>query len=402
MRFQFNTAVLPVAALLLLGACTTVRPVTPPAPAPAAPVTPPAPAISRAADLPLAAVPLRLTAAQAGPALTVFRSSCKSLQAREDRSGLTQAGDWASACAAAATTSEAEAQGFFQGQFTAVAVTPAGATPGSGFATGYYEPEIAGSRTPAPGFPVPLYKRPPDLIDVNLGSFVADWKGRTLRGKLEGTSLVPYADRGAIMAGALKGRGLELAWAADPYEAFFLEIQGSGRLRLPDGSIMRIGYAGQNGRDYVAIGRVLVERGDLPRGGASMDTILAWLRANPGKAPALLAANPSAVFFRELTGDGPIGAMGVAVTPGLSLAADPAFVPLGAPVLVETTLPGNLPLAALMVAQDTGGAIKGPNRVDLFRGAGAAARAEAGALAAKAGITLLLPRAAAARLLARP
>ena len=211
--------------------------------------------------------------------------------------------------------------------------------------------------------------------------------------------LLPYPDRGAIMAGALTGKGLELAYAADPYEAFFLEIQGSGRLRLPDGGIMRIGYDSQNGRDYVAIGKVLLDRGDLPKGGVSMDSILAWLRANPDKAPALLAANPSVVFFREIAGDGPVGAMGIAVTPGVSVAADPAFLPLGAPLFVTTTLPGNVPLSALMVAQDTGGAIKGANRIDLFRGSGAVARAEAGAQAAVAQIVVLLPPAAAARLL---
>jgi membrane-bound lytic murein transglycosylase A len=315
---------------------------------------------------------------------------------REDRSGLTLAADWQAACTAAATATDAA--GFFATQFTAVAI---GTPPGSGFTTGYFEPEIAGSRTAAPGYAVPLYRRPPDLIDVDLGAFAKDLKGRTLRGRLSGTKLTPYPARADIMAGALSGKGLELAWAADPYEAFFLEIQGSGRLRLPDGSIMRIGYDSQNGRDYVAIGKVLRDNGDLPKGGVSMDSIIAWLRANPAKAPAILAANPSVVFFREITGDGPIGAMGVAVTPRVSVAADPAFVPLGAPLRVVTRLSGDRPLTALMVAQDTGGAIKGANRIDLFMGAGAAARADAGAQAAAATIAILLPRAAAARLLAR-
>ena len=245
---------------------------------------------------------------------------------------------------------------------------------------------------------MPLYRRPPDLVEADLGQFSADLKGRKLRGRIEGKALVPYPDRAAIMAGALAGKGLELAWAADPFEAFFLEIQGSGRLRLADGSIMRIGYETQNGRDYVAIGKVLLDRGDLPRGGVSMESILAWLRANPAKAPALLAANPSTVFFREITGDGPIGAMGIAVTPQVSVAADPMFIPLGAPLLVTTTLPGNIPLTALMIAQDTGGAIKGANRIDLFRGAGESARAEAGAQSAPAQILVLIPAAAAARL----
>ena len=245
------------------------------------------------------------------------------------------------------------------------------------------------------------YRRPPDLIEVDLGRFASDLTGRKLRGSVEGTSLKPYLTRGEIMTGALTGKGLELAWAADPYEAFFLEIQGSGRLRLPDGGVMRIGYDSQNGRDYVAIGKVLLDNGDLPKGGVNMDSIIAWLRANPARAPAVLAANPSVVFFREITDEGPIGALGIPVTPRVSVAADPAFIPLGAPLRVITRLSDNRPLAALMVAQDTGGAIKGANRIDMFMGAGDQARADAGALAATADIAILLPRAAAARLLAR-
>jgi membrane-bound lytic murein transglycosylase A len=321
----------------------------------------------------------------ASAALAAFRRSCSALQKRVDRSGLTQPGDWAAACTAAATATDTQA--FFRDHFRAVTIAG-----GEGFATGYYEPEIAGSRTPAPGYATPLYRRPPDLVEADLGLFAGDLDGRKLRGRVVEGAFVPYPDRAAIMAGALAGKGLELAWAADPYEAFFLEIQGSGRLRLPDGGTMRIGYAGQNGRKYVAIGKVLIDRGELPKGGANMDAILAWLRSHPAEAPAILAANPSVVFFRELTGEGPIGAMGVAVTPNVSVAADPAFIPLGAPLIVETTLPGGAPLTALMVAQDTGGAIKGANRIDLFRGSGPTARAEAGAQAAKARIVLLLPK----------
>ncbi|KPF78457.1 MltA, partial [alpha proteobacterium AAP81b] len=337
---------------LVSAPATSAAPTVPPAP------TPPPP--TRAADLPIAVA----TAGDlpgADVALAAFRKSCASLASRDDRSGLTQRDDWLAPCAAAATASDAAA--FFADNFTAVTVAGSGeraGESGGGFVTGYYEPEIAGSRDPAPGFAVPLYRRPPDLIEADLGAFAADLKGRKLRGRLDGNRLVPYPDRGAIMAGALAGRGLELAWAADPYEAFFLEIQGSGRLRLPDGRLMRIGYDSQNGRPYVAIGRVLIDRGELPPGGANMDSILAWLRSHPAEAPALLAANPSVVFFRELTktrpDEGPNGALGVALTPGTSVAADPAFVPLGAPLLVTTTLPGGVALRALMVAQDTGGA----------------------------------------------
>lgn len=389
-----------IIGLALLAACAPRPPVSqklPPAPPnPVALPVPPVP--KRAADFAIAATNFTPSAdapsANADAARTAFRRSCPALLRRDDRSGLTRAGDWAAACTAANAPGDAAA--FFRDQFIPVTIAA-----GAGFATGYYEPEIAGARGPAPGYATPFYRRPPDLIEVDLGRFAADLKGRKLRGKLDGKTLVPYPDRGAIMAGALAGKGLELAFAADPYEAFFLEIQGSGRLRLPDGGIMRIGYDSQNGRDYVAIGKVLLESGDLPKGGVSMESILAWLRAHPDKAPALLAANPSVVFFREITGDGPVGAMGVAVTPQISVAADPAFIPLGAPLFVATTLFGTQPLRALMVAQDTGGAIKGANRIDLFRGAGAAARAEAGAQAAAATVLVLLPRAAAARLTTR-
>jgi membrane-bound lytic murein transglycosylase A len=349
---------------------------------------------ARAADLPIRAA-ATAQAEGADLALAVFRRSGPALLRREDRSGLTIAADWQPACTAAASATDAIA--FFAAEFTAVAI---GTPPGAGFTTGYFEPEIAGSRAQGPGYAVPLYRRPPDLIEVDLDSFASDLRGRKIRGRIEGTRLKPYPTRGEIMAGALAGKGLELAWAADPYEAFFLEIQGSGRLRLPDGGVMRIGYDSQNGRDYVAIGKVLLDNGDLPKGGVSMDSIIAWLRANPARAPAVLAANPSVVFFREITGEGPIGALGIPVTPRVSVAADPAFIPLGAPLRVVTRLSGDRPLAALVVAQDTGGAIKGANRIDLFMGAGAQARADAGAQAAAADIAILLPRAAATRLLA--
>ncbi len=376
-------------ALLALTACAPRLAVAPP------PLPPLATAPARASDLPVTPAPF-VAPADAGAALAAFARSCPALVRRTDRSGLTRPGDWDAACAAAPLARDPAA--FFSTQFRGVAI---GSDAGAGFATGYFEPEIAGSRTAARGYQVPLYRRPPDLIEADLGAFAADLAGRKLRGRIDGNRLVPYPDRAAIAAGALAGKGLELAWAADPFEAFFLEIQGSGRLRLPDGSVMRIGYDGQNGRDYVAIGRVLIDRGQLPRGGANMEAILAWLRAHPGEAPALLAANPSVVFFRELRpprpDDGPIGALGVPVTPRISAAADPAYVPLGAPLFVETTL-GGAPFAALMVAQDSGGAIKGANRIDLFLGTGAAARAAAGTQAAAARIIVLLPVAAAARL----
>jgi membrane-bound lytic murein transglycosylase A len=399
---------LALASLILLAACagkpqrpaiTSVpngagsppasQPVTPPAPAPP-------PAVTNAVQAGAIAVPLPPVGPLPGAAaaLAAFRTSCPGLSRREDLSGLTQPADWQAACAAAAAVLPGQADDFFHTQFVGVDVAG-----GKGFATGYYEPEIAASLTQQPGYAVPMYRRPADLIDVPLGDFAASLKGRTVRGRVQGNRLVPYATREQIAAGALVGRNLELAWAADPFEAFFLEIQGSGRLRLPDGRILRIGYDGQNGRDYVAIGRLLIEQGKLGRGKAGMAEILAWLRAHPDEAPAILNANPSKIFFRLLTGDGPIGAMGVAVTPRVSVAADPAFIPLGAPLLVDTTLSrSGQRQVQMMVAQDTGGAIKGANRIDLFLGPGAEAAADAGAQSAPAQITLLIPRAAALRL----
>lgn len=335
------------------------------------------------------------------PALAAFRRSCAAVQRRADPSGLTTPADWAASCTAA--TAATDPRAFFETQFTAVQVGD-----GTGLNTGYFEPEIAGARTAGDGFRTPIYRLPPDLIEVDLGLFNDTMKGRRVRGRVEGQRLVPYHDRAAIEDGALNGRGLELAWAADPVELFFLEIQGSGRLRLPDGSIMRIGYAGQNGRAYTAIGRTLRERGVLAPGQATMDGIIGWIRANPAEGRALMRENRSYVFFRELTGEGPVGALGVAVTPEVTVAVDPAFVPLGAPLWLSTRIPdvpadGVAPPAAsrdwagLKVAQDVGGAIKGANRLDLFWGAGARARQIAGALSSTGRMWLLLPRAVVER-----
>jgi membrane-bound lytic murein transglycosylase A len=391
---------LPVlASLLLLAACAGKQerpaPLTVPPPQVVTPPTvpPPKPPPTRAADD--AIIPVVIPALpEAAAALAAFRKSCAGLTRREDLSGLTRPEDWQPACTAAASVAPGQEEAFFRDTFRAVIIAG-----GKGFATGYYEPEIAASLTRQPGYDVPLYKRPADLIDVPLGDFAASLKGRTVRGRVQGTRLVPYATREQIAAGALVGKQLELAWAADAYEAFFLEIQGSGRLRLPDGRVVRIGYDGQNGRDYVAIGRLLIEQGKMERGKAGMKEIIAWLRANPAEAPAILNANPSKIFFRELKGDGPIGAMGAPVTPFVSVAADPAFIPLGAPLLVETTLTGPAtPFQRLMVAQDTGGAIKGANRIDLFLGPGAEADAIAGAQSSPARLILLIPATAAARL----
>ncbi len=326
--------------------------------------------------------------ARMGSALRAFRLSCPTLVRRTDASGLTAGSDWQNACSAAASWSEDQARQFFLRYFEAVQVGD-----GAAYVTGYFEPEIAGCRTPRPGCQTPLYKRPADLIEVDLGLFSDSLKGRRIRGKVQDTTFIPYDERAAITTGALAGRAAELAYAEDPVALFFLEIQGSGRLRLPDGSIMRVGYDGQNGRDYTGIGRLMKDRGLIQIG--SMQDIVGWLHANPAQADAIMNENRSYVFFRELTGAGPIGALGVAVTPQGTVAADPAYMPLGAPVLLSLD---RAEPNGLWIAQDTGGAIKGANRFDSFWGAGDDAARIAGGMSARGSALLLLPLGTYARL----
>ncbi len=331
---------------------------------------------------------LPITPDQAARALTAFRLSCPVLLRRTDKSGLTRAEDWAPACAAAATASDPLA--FFATQFETAKVGT-----GQAFATGYYEPEIQGSRTRDAVHQVPVYAKPDDLVEVDLGTFTDTLKGRLIRGRVSGLSFIPYYDRGEIDDGAIAGRVPVIAWAADPIELFFLQIQGSGRLRMADGSVMRIGYAGQNGRDYVGIGALMRDRGLVGPGQLSMQGIMAWLRSNPEQGRAIMRENKSFVFFREITGPGPIGALGVPVTANVSVAADPAFVPLGAPIWLDLD---RAEADGLWVAHDTGGAIKGANRVDTFWGAGDEARRIAGGMSGRGTAFILVPRGTLARL----
>jgi membrane-bound lytic murein transglycosylase A len=317
-------------------------------------------------------------------ALAAFVRSCPRLEKEPD---------WAEACTGARAVPEgddAAARRFFETALTPVLVTNHGEK--EGLFTGYYEPELAGCRERGPSCSTPIYRRPPELVTVELGRFRPSLKGERIAGKVERGILVPYASRAEIDKGALAGRNLELAYAADPVELFFLQVQGSGRLKLPDGSVLRLAYDGQNGHPYVPIGRVLLDRGALERP-VTMQSIKAWLRGAPEKAPGVLGENPSYVFFRELRGEGPVGTMGVALTPGRSLAVDRTFLPLGAPVWLDTGT-----IRRLVVTQDTGGAIRGPVRGDLFWGAGPEAEANAGAMQAKGRIWLLVPAGVAARL----
>jgi len=288
-------------------------------------------------------------------------------------------GTWREPCEGAAALppeDDAAARRFFETAFTPLSVADYGAT--EGLFTGYYESELNGSRRRQGRYQTPIYRRPPDL----------ETAARYSRAEIED--------------GALAGRGLELLWVDDPIDAFFLEIQGSGRVRLRNGATVRVGYDGQNGQAYVPIGRLLVERGVIRRSEATMMTIRGWMNQHPEAGAALRRENPSYVFFRELLGDGPIGAEGVVLTAERSIAIDRAFIGLGIPIWVEADerFASAENIRRLVVAQDVGGAIKGPVRGDLFWGTGSAAASRAGEMNARGRYYLLLPRAVAARLIA--
>ncbi len=305
---------------------------------------------------------------------------------------------WRAACSAARSVpanDDTAARAFFERAFQPYAITGNGSA--TGLFTGYYEPEVRGARVRGGSYATPLLSRPANIVSADLGAFSDDLKGRTLVGRVQGGTFIPYFDRAQIDGGALAGQGLELLWLADPVDAFFLEIQGSGRVQLADGGVVRVTYGGQNGRPYVPIGRVLIERGEIPREQVSLQSIRAWLAAHPAQARGVMDQNPSYVFFRELAGTGadtgPPGALGANLTPGRSLAVDRAFLPLGAPVWLDAADPlGGPPIRRLMVAQDTGGAIKGPVRGDVFWGWGADAETRAGTMKSSGSSYILLPR----------
>ncbi|MEZ5825196.1 MAG: murein transglycosylase A [Geminicoccaceae bacterium] len=270
-----------------------------------------------------------------------------------------------------------------------------------GLFTGYYEPLLHGSRTADARYSVPLHARPSDLVSVDLAAFSEDFKGRRIGGRIEGSRLVPYDDRAAIDSGAIDDVAPTLLWVDDAIDKFFLQIQGSGQVRLDNGEVIRVGYADQNGRPYRAIGRDLIEMGELTRENVSLQTIRAWLDAHPDEAGAIMHKNASYVFFRELdelAGEsGPLGAGNVPLEPGRSLAVDRKFWPMGMPVWLETTAPfpdGEKPLKRLLIAQDTGGAIRGAIRGDVFWGAGDLAEHVAGHMKSRGRMTILLPKAA--------
>ena len=306
-------------------------------------------------------------------------------------------GDWRPICAAVLALPPdvaAPARAFFETHFRPYAVAVGGER--EGLFTGYYEAALRGSRQPGGDFATPLLAKPDDLVMVDLGRFRDGLAGERIAGRVVDGRLVPYATRADIDAGALDGRDLELIWVDDPVDAFFLHIQGSGRVALPDGGDLRLGYAGHNGHPYFAIGRELIRRGALTRDTVSMQSIRQWLADNPDQAADVMQMNRSFIFFRPLDTDGPLGAQGVVLTPGRSLAVDRRHVPLGLPVWLDATAPtadgdADRPLRRLMVAQDTGGAIRGPIRGDVYWGGDPEAAEIAGRMKHPGRWYLLLP-----------
>ena len=335
-------------------------------------------------------------------ALPALLKSCGVLLKAGDDQAVGIAGtvaDWRGPCADAAQVpagDQAAARALFERDFVPFRASNNDQT--EGLFTGYYEAELHGSLARTDQFNVPLYRRPSDLVSVDLGQFRPSLKGQRIAGKVSGTKLVPYATRTEIEAGALAGRGLEFVWVDDATDAFFLGVQGSGRVILPDGQVLRVGYDGENGQPYVTIGRVLAAEG-VPAEQITMPYLRKWIADHGPDGTALMDKNPSYIFFRELKGDGPMGAEGVALVPGRSAAVDRGFVPLGLPFWVDTTDPVEPSgrLQRLFVAQDVGGAIRGPVRADLFFGYGPEAANHAGLMKGKGSSWLLLPAGAAAR-----
>jgi membrane-bound lytic murein transglycosylase A len=333
----------------------------------------------------------------ASDALPSFAASCRFLSTRESSA------IWRDACTAVtsiAAHDDAGARAFFEAQFTPYRVLTADGID-AGRVTGYYEPVLKGSRVRNDHYRYPLYAPPDDLLTVDLSELFPALKNERVRGRLDGRRVVPYWSRADIEAGKAGTSGKELVWLDDPVEAFFVQVQGSGRVQFPDGSSVRIGYADQNGLPYRSIGRVLIDRGELTLETASMQGIKAWGRQHPDRLPALLDENPSYVFFREVATngntsiDGPIGAIGVPLAAGRTVAIDPRFLPLGAPIFLATTEPlSNVPLRRLVLAQDTGGAIRGALRADFFWGSGDDAGRSAGRMNQSGSIWLLWPKGA--------
>ena len=389
---RFSLLALPIVITALLSACST----TPTKPVETARTPSPAPATGPA---PVAGPVLRPVAFNAMPgwdrddvreAWPAFLTSCDVLVKRAA---------WKEPCTVARTV-DANSAGairtFFEAFFVPHQVFNPDGTD-NGLVTGYYEPLLNGARKRGGPYQTPLHRAPEDLLTIDLGSVYPDLKNMRLRGKLVGNKVVPYPARAELTQSAAM-TGNELVWVDNPIDAFFLQVQGSGRVQFADTKeVVRVAYADQNGHPYRSIGRYLVDKGELTMDQASAQGIKAWLAANPKRQQELLNANPGYVFFKEekLTDPrkGPKGALGVPLTPQRSVAVDPNFIPLGAPVFLSTTQPGsNAPLQRMMLAQDTGGAIKNAVRADYFWGFGAEAGEKAGKMKQRGMLWVLLPK----------
>jgi len=322
------------------------------------------------------------------PSWVALLQSCRVLKAKPQ---------WQGVCAGAEQVDKADnvaQRSFYEDKLTPFQVfNPDGSE--QGVITGYYEPLLKGSRFKGERFRYPLYAAPDDMLEIDLGDAYPQLKGQRLRGRLSGKKVVPYYKRAEIDAGTDSLKGRELFWVENAVELFFLQIQGSGRIELVDGRQIKVGYAEQNGHPYVSIGKKLIEMGEMKLEDASMQGIKAWGEKNPHKLMALLEMNPSYVFFRELPENisAPIGALGVPLTNEYSIAIDPRSIPLGAPVFLSTTQPNSaIPLNRLMLAQDTGGAIRGPVRADFFWGFGEKAGAQAGRMKQQGRMWVLFPK----------
>lgn len=368
-------------ALLLLASC--VRAPTPPTPVP--------PEITAPVQ-PMQAVTWQEVPGwqqeDLRPALQAFVISCPSLKKQSQ---------WQDVCSDTQLIDQADQQAvrtFFQNRFTPHRVNNPDGTD-RGVITGYYVPDLQGSRTQDENYQYPVLAVPDDLLIVDLGSLYPDLKGRRLRGRLEGRRVIPYWSRTEIDSGQAPTADKALFWVRDPVDLFFLQIQGSGRISLDNGERIMVNYADQNGHPYRSIGRLLLESGDMTRDQMSAQNIKAWGQRHPDKVQRLLGENPSYVFFHSAEQDlaNPPGALGYPLTPERSLAVDPRTIPLGAPVFIATTWPNSSrPLQQLMVAQDTGGAIKGAVRADFFWGLGNEAGAKAGRMKQDGRLWVLLPR----------
>lgn len=372
---------------LALAGCAAVLP--PPVSAPTCPpcptIEPPQPAVKPLQPAEWRDLPGWETDDHAA-ALELFRAQCSAIGKRPL---------WLSACESVEKVGAGRtaAHEWFEATFRPwMLVNPDDTREGR--VTGYYEPVVRGSRTQRPPYQTPVFAPPDDLIVVDLAELYPELKHMRLRGRIDGRKLVPYFNRAEWSTEETRRAGQALLWLDDPVDFFFLQIQGSGQVEFDDGSRVRIGYADQNGHPYRSIGTWLIERGELKAHEASMQGIKAWAAKNPRRLQELLNANPSLVFFRELPvkGDGPPGALGVPLTPERSIAVDPRHTPLGAPVWLATTWPnGNEALNRLMLAQDTGGAIRGPVRADFYWGSGPVPGALAGKMKQAGRMWVLLP-----------